>query len=114
MRRRLLRITLALVTVAFAGCIYFLGTIDAHQANLRYILWKHHAWAFQSFMLPFLNVGDKFTIPHKEKKKKEIQPFFPLLPPQDRTTKDNKKSKKKEMIDHHPDYQSEEHTSELH
>jgi hypothetical protein len=104
MRRPLLRITLGLATIAFAGCLYVLGTIDAYQANLRYILWKHHAWPLQRFMLPYLSVDGDFVMSLRGKTKEEVRRYFPVLIPADHAITDYQKSYSGEMIAHHRDF----------
>jgi hypothetical protein len=95
---------LVLAAVAFVGCIYFFGTIDAHQANLRYILWKHHAWPYQEFMLPYLSVDGEFTMSLIGKSRGEIQGYFPMLVPPDRTVLPSQQYYSRQMIAQGADY----------
>jgi len=100
MRRLVLRISVLLFVVAFAGSVIVLSTIDAYQVNLRYILWKHHAWPLQRFMLSFLSVDGEFTMSLNGKTKEEIQRYFPLLIPSDRAITPYQKFYSQSMIQH--------------
>jgi hypothetical protein len=84
MRRGFRSTVIAASVIAIFAALYFFGTIDAHQANLRYILWKHHAWPYQEFMLPYLSVDGEFTMSLTGKSRAEIQRYFPTLIPPDR------------------------------
>src|SRR5438270_14098635 len=92
MRRLLLGITLSVVAVACAACLRFMWTADSHHLNLRYVMWKHHAWRFEpEFMLKYLTSDGDFTISLEGKTKEEIQRFFPVLTPPDRALTDYQK-----------------------
>ena len=104
MRRLILRILLLLAMLVFIGCVFVLSTVDSHHYNVRYILWKHHAWPYQTFMLPFLNVDGEFKMSLEGKTKAEIQRYFPTLIPPDRAITQYQKFYSKDMIEHHGDY----------
>jgi hypothetical protein len=104
MRRLIRRTLLLLAAFAFIGGLYFWGTIDAHQVNLRYILWKHHLWPHQRFMLPFLSVDGEFSLSLKGKTKAEIQRYFPVLIPPELAITEYQRSYNLEMVKHRRDY----------
>ena len=81
MRRFMIRWLLPLAAIAFMAGLYVLGTIDAYQVNLRYILWKHHLWPHQRFMLSFLSSDGDFVMSLQGKTKAEIQGYFPRPEP---------------------------------
>jgi hypothetical protein len=103
MRRSVLRISVLVVAFALAGSGIVLSTIDAYQVNLRYILWKHHAWPYQRFMLSFLSVDGEFTMSLHGKTKEEMQRHFPLLIPADRAITPYQKWYSQSMIRHPKD-----------
>ena len=104
MRRLTVRMLLLLAAFAFIGGLYFWGTIDAHQVNLRYILWKHHAWPQQRFMLPFLSVDGEFTMSLRGKTRAEIQRYFPVLIRPELAITEYQRFYSQDMIEHHRDY----------
>lgn len=77
--------------------------MDSHHLNLRYILWKHHAWPFQRFMLAYLNVDGDFNLSLEGKTKADIQRYFPVLIPPERAVNDYQKFYSRDMIEHHAD-----------
>lgn len=92
----------AVVSLSVAGLvagIVFFSLIDAYQANLRYILWKHHAWPYQEFMLPFLSVDGEFTMSLNGKSRAEIQRYFPMLIPPDRAVGPSQQYYSRQMIE---------------
>lgn len=103
-RRFIVRALVLLVSVAFVGCVALLSVIDAYQVNLRYILWKHHAWPHQRFMLSFLSVDGEFVMSLKGKTKTEIERYFPVLVPPDRAITPYQKFYSQDMIQHQNDY----------
>lgn len=104
MRRWILRTTLALLAMAFAGGLYFFGTIDAYQANWRYILWKHHAWPLQPFMLAYLSSDGEFVMSLRGRTKADMQRYFPVLIPPDRAITQYQKDYSKYMLEQHSDF----------
>lgn len=103
-RRFTVRALVLLVSVAFVGCVVCLCVTDAYQVNLRYILWKHHVWPYERFMLPFLSVDGEFVMSLKGKTKIEIERYFPVLVPPDLAITPYQKFYSRDMIQHQSDY----------
>jgi len=71
-------ILFVLSTVIFGGILIFILPQNSHHTNLRYILWKHHLYPYESGGA-FLNVDVPFRLSLIGKSQQEIMTYFPSL-----------------------------------
>ncbi len=99
-RRSFFRILILVVLLAISGSIVTLSFVDAHQANLRWILWKHHLWPYDAnIALRYLNVDVGFRQSLEGKTRSDIQRFFPVLVSPDHPLTAEQKYYSKDMHD---------------
>lgn len=83
--RRVLLIAIAVVCAGTLGWAAFVvGTADDHRTNVKYILWKHHLWAYDPGLVGYLIVDNEFRESLKGKTRAEILRWFPVLQPVDK------------------------------